>query len=260
MSETLRIDIRADVKAATASLTRLQREQVPFALAKSLTLTAKEAEANVRGDMGRVFDRPTPFTLNSLRTKSATKQKPTAAVLVKDEATKAIPPIKWLAPQIYGGSRSLKRFERALQAKGILPVGMYAMPTRFMPVDAYGNPSRGALIKILSQLQTFGEQGYRANETAKARRSRNRRAWTGRYFAASRNRSRTKHLPEGIYERIGAGLAIRPVLVFTRSPMYSKRLPFFETVQQTIRASWRPQFEFALQDALRTAQARNRAA
>ena len=43
--------------------------QVPFAIKTALNKVAEKARGNVRADMTRVFDRPTPWVLNSLRIK-----------------------------------------------------------------------------------------------------------------------------------------------------------------------------------------------
>src|SRR3546814_6873764 len=56
----------------------------------------------------------------------------------------------------------------ALQRVG-LPGDQYAFPAAGAELDAYGNMSRGQVVRLLSYLQAFGEQGYRANATARSR-------------------------------------------------------------------------------------------
>lgn len=245
------VDIRADISDAIKDLTRLEREQVPFATAVALTRTAKNAEALLKAEMARVFDRPTPFTLNSIYTKPATKRDLTASVEVKDFAGKADAPIRWLAPQIYGGPRRKKRFEQLLTSRGVLPAGMYAVPGSAARFDRYGNMSRGQITQILSALGASRDDGQ--NRTAKSRKRKGARLSV--YFALKERRGR---LPPGVYERIGFafGSAVRPVLVFTRAPVYRKRLRFFEITQDTVRTEFPRQFVLALNQALGSATLR----
>ncbi|MGA4815434.1 hypothetical protein ACPA9J_10245 [Pseudomonas aeruginosa] len=68
-----------------------------------------------------MFDRPTPYTLNSLRMVPARKDRLEARVWFKDEADGAQPASVWIAPEVYGGPRRNKPAELQLRAKGILP-------------------------------------------------------------------------------------------------------------------------------------------
>src|SRR5262245_39031822 len=117
----IRLDVRSNIKQLTQGLTQVQREQVPFATALALTRTAQVMQAAQITEMQRVFDRPTPFTLNALFVSPATKRRLEASVYFKDFAPKGTPAGKYLRPQIMGGGRNLKRMERLLQGKGLLP-------------------------------------------------------------------------------------------------------------------------------------------
>ena len=59
-------------KALLAKLKDNQK-QINFALAVALTKTAQTLQAQQYGEIKKVFDRPTPYSLNSLYVKPATK-------------------------------------------------------------------------------------------------------------------------------------------------------------------------------------------
>lgn len=81
-------------------------------------------------DTGRVVARDVALA-------AAPEGQPEAALWIDDEPNKGVPSSKWLTPEILGGPRNHKRFEKALISGGIMPSG------------------------------SFAEQGYRANMTAK---------------------------------------------------------------------------------------------
>lgn len=250
----MKLDIRGDVKEITRHLSGMSQRHVPYAMARSLTKTAQFSALKLKEEMGRVFDRPTPFTLNSLYVSPATKQSLTASVKIKDEALKGNAAIKFLGPEIYGGSRGLKASEHLLQRAGVLPAGWAMVPASAAPLDGYGNLKRGVIQRILSQLHA--SRDVLANET-KASRKRKSRKVGGRYFAAIPGRARTQHLKPGIYERFGfaMGSAIRPVLLFVpRMPSYSRRYRFFEIADQVSRMRWPIEFGLAMRQALATAK------
>lgn len=257
----IKVDVRLELKAFEAQMNSLQRRQLPYATALSLTRTAKFAERKVREEIGRVFDRPTKFTQNATFVTPATKQRLWAEVKIKDESVKAVAAIKWLAPQIYGGTRSFKRFEGLLKARGILPAGMYAVPGQGARMDAYGNMSRGQITQILSRLGASRDP--LSNQTARSKRSRRN---GDEYFALSVRRGR---LGPGIYQRIsyaehfgksagrqgtGGGSKVMPVMVFVPRARYRRRLRFYEVAEQSAQMRWPIEFALAMRDALRTAR------
>lgn len=195
---------------------RDKRINIPLATAKALTFTAQDVQAAEKTEMVKVFDRPTPFTLNSLYLQGATPGRLTARVWFKDLRFKA----HYLVPQVEGGDRPLKRFEKFLQAKGLLPVGMYAVPGERADLDAYGNMSRGQLVKILSALQALPETGYLANRSQRS--AKRRRKHLTDYYVGRPNPSS----PLGVWERIGK-TGLRPVLIFVKAPRYKKRFNFY---------------------------------
>src|SRR5439155_26080975 len=132
-----------------------------------------------------------------------------------------------LNPQIHGGSRDLKKFERALRSVGALPESHFIVPGAAAKMDAYGNMDRGQIIQILAYFRSFPEAGYRANTTAKGRARLARTTLSRQGFAYFVGAPAGGKLPLGIWQRFNLKpSAIRPVMIFVKSVLYSKRLDF----------------------------------
>lgn len=261
----MKIDIQiTGMKELISKMSDLEKRQVPFAMAKALTKTAQQVQAEEVKVMQRTLDRPTPYTLKALYVKPATKADLSSAVYFKDKSSagKGNPAANWMLPQVAGGKRSLKRFESALRNRGILPHGMFVAPGSACPTDAYGNIPGSFIVKILSYFKSFGEQGYRANITdeRKGKMWKGTRTKRGEAFFFSRGPGhwygRDQHLPAGIYQRIQfvGGTAIKPIMMFVKEPSYSKRFPFYETAQKIINQNLNRNFSEAMRDAIRTAK------
>jgi len=177
------VRIEWDSRELTTALDRLTQRQLPFAIAVALTRTGQVIKNAEISEMRRVFDRPTPFTLNSLMLRPATKQRQYAEVWFKDFAPKGTPAAKYLLPQVRGGSRSNKRFEGALRHGGVLGRDEYAIPARGAPKDSYGNVRRGLYQRILSDLGSSRD----ASQNSKG---------SGKFFVGTIGRVRHQQKPE----------------------------------------------------------------
>lgn len=203
----------------------------------------------------RVFDRPAPLTQRAVLYRRATLGRLEAEIFLRDEAFKGTPPAKYLEPQVRGGGRRLKRFERALQAAGVMPPGTYAMPGAGVTLNTYGNVSAGQVTRILSAL--------RANpdplSNTKRQKKGGKRGWggarSGGIFAV-RDRGqdrRTAHLQPGVYERYRDGIfaTVEPLLVFTRAPRYAVRYDVFALAQRYLDANLARTYSDELSRAIR---------
>lgn len=123
----IRIDVDADNMLAR-QFTALERTQLPFAVMQAVNATAFEIRETWKTTARRVFDRPTPLTINAVLYQKATRQRLFATVFIRDEAHKGTPPAKYLQPQVEGGQRRLKGMERLLQGANLMPQGRYAVP------------------------------------------------------------------------------------------------------------------------------------
>jgi hypothetical protein len=235
------------------SITKLAEQfgrQGKFAMAKALTQTAVAVRDEIKREMPRALDRPTPYTLNSLKLNPARPGQLSASVWVKDEvAGGGTPATRYLLPQVEGGGRSIKRFEQALQISGHMPKGWYVVPGAGANLDRYGNISRGQVVQILSQLRvqlvagSERRMGYGAKSIAAQRKA------GGRFFVVPSG----QRLAPGIYQREFMGRTVTPVVIYVRRVNYQRRFDFYGTAERVAAAQLRPRFAAALNEALRTA-------
>ncbi|KAB7767624.1 hypothetical protein [Xanthomonas maliensis] len=247
----IRIAVDAD-NLLGRQFTALEREQLPFAIVQGCNATAYAIRDAWKRAAPRVFDRPTPLTVNAAMYRKATKDRLFAEIFLRDEAFKGAPPSKYLQAEVEGGQRRKKGFEVLLQAQGWMPAGQFAVTGRGAHTDQYGNVPGGQVTAILSQLGALRDPYQNANTDGPKRRSnersrveylgRTRRNTVavmqrtvrrgGRYFALQRPRGK---LAPGIYERIGTGFgsAVRSVFVFTSRANYTPRYDIFGLAQRT---------------------------
>lgn len=263
----LTISVKTEVDRATAWLAELSN-QVPYATAVALNATAFDVRSELAAEVQRVFDRPTPYIASrTLRVTKATKLTLQATVGWQSIGGGGTDPAKILSAEIIGGTRKLKRFERALRAAGILPSGMAAVPGQACKLDNYGNVSYGFIVKLLSYLGAFGAQGYRANLTAagKAKLARRRVTKAGvvridgvEYFVShgpGERDGRRQHLPAGVWSRRGVhGEDISPVMMFVRPPRYRPRLSVERVAKRVVSSRFPGYFQAAFEQAMRTAR------
>lgn len=235
------------------SITKLADQfgrQGKFAMAKALTQTATAVRDEAKSEMFRAIDRPTPYTLDSLWLSPAKVGQLSASVWFKDDAPGGgTPATRYLIPQVEGGGRSIKRFEKALQLTGHMPRGWYLVPGAGANLDRYGNISRGQVVQILSQLrvQLVAGSERRMGEGAKGIAAQRKAG--GRFFVVPPG----QRVAPGIYQREFMGRNITPVVIYVKSVGYQKRYDFYGTAQRVIDAQLRPRFAAALNEALRTA-------
>jgi hypothetical protein len=216
------IKVQSNIKELMA-LHNGDQKHMRLSAAIALTKTAKAAQEELRKEMEKAFDRPTPYALNSTYVRTANINRLEAEVGIKDESVKGTPAINFLGPQIGGGERRLKRFEKALQAYSLLPQGMYAVPGSAAKLDGFGNMARGQIMQILSALKAAERySGYSANRTrASAKRKKNQ----PQFFVG---RPGGGKLPLGIWQvfRFGHGSAVKPVIIYTSRATYKTRFDF----------------------------------
>ena len=257
----IKIDVDAD-NVLARQFTALERTQLPFAVMQAVNATAFEIRETWKRTAQRVFDRPTPLTINAVLYQKATRQRLFATVFIRDEAHKGTPPAKYLQPQVEGGQRRLKGMERLLQGAQLMPQNRYAVPGKGAPLDAYGNVKAGTVRKILSQGRAGLEAGYTSNETeaGRARRLRRqkKRGGGGSYFVLQKQRGK---LMPGIYERYtsGFGSGVKSIFVFVTTPTYSARYNIYGLAQRQWNTLMPFHFNRELAKALETSKFRGKA-
>jgi len=233
----MHIKVNIDLRGFVIGMQQAQTDH-KLATAKALTYTAERVRNAERAEMQRVFDNPTPFTMRSLFLKGATPARLEARVWFKHTNG----PQHYLMPQVEGGTRPLKQFEKHLRSAGYLPEGMFAVPGSRAQLDGYGNFKNSELIRVLSALRALPQQGYLANRTAasEARRLKSKRPRAlVNYFVGKPGKSS----PLGIWERVPGSRGLRPILIFVRQPQYKKRFDFYGIAKTVAEQEFPIQFK-----------------
>lgn len=234
----MQISIKSNIEKVIKDLDNIAKKQIPFAIAKALTDTGKEVATEMEKKTTTIFDRPTRFIQQGFARTMARKGETSIKIFVKDKQK----PI--LHPHVYGGKRSVKRFEEHLRNKGLLPSGMYAVTGSGARLNRYGNMTGGQITQILYGLKAFPD--YRsAALTGSGKRTRRR---VSNYFVLPPG----KHLPPGVWQR--KGREIKPILIFTKTPIYQKRYDFHEIGREVVDREFEKKFRAALEYALKTAR------
>lgn len=223
-------------------LNDVQKRQLPYATALALTRTAKRLEQSLQLELSGKLESPSPYTLRSTFSTSATKLKLSAEVGIKDKRPAGgTAPAMLLKEHFSGGERGNKPMEKAMAAIGALRSGWRVVPGAGMPLDAYGNPRRTTVREILgalrSKMQVYKGRGKRM-------------ALVG-YFVVPVGAA--SHLDPGIYWRSNAR-AIRPMFLFVQAAGYRKRFDMPRLANTVVAREFEPQFKAALAQALATAR------
>jgi hypothetical protein len=210
---------------ALAALAKLGDGLAPRALADALNHTANQARQALKAEMASVFDRPTPWVLNSIRILNATPRQLEAAVWVQDVAGGKNPfsAEDYLMPQVEGGERIKRNSEGYLRESRILPAGRFVVPAAGARLDSYGNIQKGHMMQILSGLKAMKLSGS-DNAASDSKRSL-RKGHALAFFVIKRGKT-----PIGIAERRGKSVVM--VLAFVRQPQYRERFKFHDVVRR----------------------------
>ena len=220
------------------ALSRLSGTQARVAYANAINDAAFQARKAMQAELRSNFDRVTPFIASAPKVFKATADDLTASIRPTLDTRKVwskggkvgVDPQDVLQAQEFGGRRRDKRSEVVLRRAGILHAGWQtAIPRTPYPGsdDGRGNLRGAFLVQLLSYLQTFGEQGYKANMTAKRKAGvqRGTAKQAGRRYFVSYGRLRGHHLAAGIWAASGThGVDVRPVVMFVRSGTYRPRI------------------------------------
>lgn len=249
----IKISVKHNIADTIRMLDERVRKQVPFATARALTRTAKKAERRVHNEMRQVFDRPTPWTLKTIRTKPATKRDLQAMVYLKDtlpggKARGSASDI--LGHHFTGGSRQRKALEMWLTRAGLLGSNERVVPGSAARLDSYGNMSRGQVQQILSQLRAGGDPASFKSSSARSRRNVRK---AGRIFWARRN-TRDQHLARGAWIDFGPGKGIKPLLLAVSNTTYHRLIDMPRLVEEVVHREFPAEFHAAFADAVRTAR------
>lgn len=255
-----------DTRNGERRLTKIEREQLPFANMLASNTAAYETMQTMRKSLDLFFDAPTPWLRRrAILYKKGTKDRPAAELYIPAERGKGgSSPVDVLSHHIFSGARVAKRSEMRLMRAGLIGPNERLVPADGMDLDQYGNVPPRKMVQILSALRTFNEAGYNANITKRSKARNPRRA---QYFW-----SRGDVLPRGVYERVGrtkvakrkygnlpagrrtAARDVLPVLLVVPSPNYRKRFDFLGLAAKEARRRFVLAFPAAMRRAVATAR------
>ena len=236
----IKLDIRDMMSREIGLWAQSAGNQMPFATAKALTMSAKAGKEEIERRMPQLIDRPTTYTLDGLRLQRATKARLVSKVEFRPGSR------DWLSPIVFGKPRKLKAFERSLQGTGLVPGGYYAMPGSAAKLDAHGNMSMSQIRSIVASVRT-----WQGPQQGQGKRRRSPRKGVS-YFVGQPGGGK---LPLGVWQKttFAMGSAIKPVLIFvSKRPGYRKQLDVQGIAQQIVRQRFPRELTAAMLHALET--------
>lgn len=203
-------------------------KQIQYATAVALTRTAKRLEVLMQDEVKRCFDRPVPFTINAFGITPATKARLQSSLFIKSRQA------AYLRPEIVGGSRGRKPFERRLDGEAKGAAGYWA-PGQGVRLNAAGNLSKSQITAIARSLHESGKYGS---------------VFVGKPVGHP-------GAPFGIWSRtkpknrrsVGE---LRPLLIQIADPSYKPRFDFYGVAARNVQRIFNDEFGRAYADALRS--------
>ena len=225
----LAVDV-SGMEELQAALRDFSDRRLRAGLATALTRTARALGQEWRSELVAKLDRPTSYTLRSVRTEGAKADKLEALVFIQSDGGKpgATVPAEYLGTQEAGGGRLQRKFERALQSQGSMPAGMFVVPGKHAQLDSFGNISRGQIVQVLAQLGAAYSPGYQRVLSKSAAKRAATAIKRGRSFVAVLEQS--GRLGPGVYQVQGD--ALLPVFFYQRRASYRKRLDLMGKAKQ----------------------------
>lgn len=211
---------------------------INYAVSTAMNDAAFEARKALGQHARRVFKNPVKLTLNPAEVILKANPKELKVRLgLRDQVAKGTAPEKYLYAQTYGGPRGYKRVENVLIRANLMNRGDYMIPiTENLRElnDGHGQMKGSRVAQMLSHLQAFGEQGYKAN-IKQPRRSM--------YFSI-KDKGQLGVLSPGIYRWLDKQNDLFEIVaVFvSKRPMYSRRFYYFQVVEKTIKKGFGPTF------------------
>lgn len=251
MSDDIRLDVDQNMGLISKFFEDVALRQIPYAALRTTHDLAFLIRDDTHTKMEQVFHLPTPtFTLRSMEViKGKDKVNPSSWVGLKMDR----PWQKALSHQFTGGTRAYKRMENAFKNKNILGKDQIMIPAEGCPMDIYDNPKRSFIIQLLAYFSAFGEQGYKANMTARSKKAfetRLSKKIAGarvEYFVSKGEKSymgkntegdtKRQHLPAGIWMKVGfaQGNAVKPVFLFTKNGTYKRAIDLPAIANEVVR-------------------------
>lgn len=174
-------------------MSRAYIRQFEKAAAVALTRTAWDVRKELNEEMQSVFDNPTPFTMRAFRVDMAKAGDLTATVYAGKEQA------RYLRPEIEGGERNAKGFERKMHLFG----GQVALPGAGAKLNRYGNMPLDFIKKVSADVNSSGS--------------------AGRFFVGTPKGWLNDGTFDGIWTRVDNNNRLVRVMAFANDATYEKR-------------------------------------
>jgi hypothetical protein len=149
----MRLNVSADLDDLKRKLSRVERDQLPFATSMAINNVAVDVANAITKQMERYLDNPTPFTLKAYQSRLGTFKgkratKKSLVAIIEPGQIQA----EYLKFQIAGGVRTPKQ-------------SMILVPTKQSPLNRYGNLSRANRKRLVDGKGKFFSVGRKENRT-----------------------------------------------------------------------------------------------
>jgi hypothetical protein len=131
----MNISVKVDSRALDRKLDNLVRKQLPFARAQAVNAVAERVRKAEQDNLRTTFNQPSPFTVNAVGLRKATKANPVATVYVKPIAA------KYLMPYETGGVHRIN--SRAL------------LNPKAVKLNRYGQLPKGTIARLKATPDVF---------------------------------------------------------------------------------------------------------
>ena len=237
------ISIKVDIDTrGMQQFMEFSERRLRASVATALTRTAADARKAWQAEMRTKLDRPTPYTINSVRTEKATAESLVAVVAIKDQG-EGVLPAEYLRTQQVGGDRNLRKFERALVSAKAMPPGYKVVPSRYALLDAYGNISRA---QIVSVLRSIGGNVLSPGYQRVISKSASKRAGKSKPYLAVWPEAKSGLAP-GVYQ--SKGRELQQVFAYVRSVTYRQRIDLYQTARDIVGQQLQAQFDRAMRES-----------
>jgi hypothetical protein len=220
---------KVNVDGPLKAFQELRREQLPFTIARSLTLTAQDAQTAVRGEEQSIFKLRNDWTVRNTRIKPATKTRLVAEVFTDTSNRKTGAP-DYLPGQEPGGEKLVHNGRRVI-----------AIPTRYLLRMTNGVIPAELRPKAMLQYAKLGGKREARGRNGSTRLRGMSTAIRGMVFWVSPENS----MPATIYGRYITDREPYPMYLLRSHISMPGRFNMEATVQKAVEATFAQNFKKA---------------
>lgn len=227
----LKINVHADLARQARGVTAALQKQVAYAQAMALNSLGRQVMQAEQDNIRSVFERPKPFTQNSLGIKRATKSNPVVVIFMKDITA------KYLKPYEVGGAHALP--------------GKALLNPKDIRLDQYGQLPKSTLARLKARPDIF--IGPVRTKAGLVNGVWQRFTDTNRVSLLNNKGKRLRGLNRAVSEAHPAG-RLKLLIRFGDAIPVNKKLRFGATAKRIVDAGLSPAFADAMARAAATAK------